>query len=124
MTPKQEKLLAALLESPTIQAAAAVAGISEATALRYLKDADFSAAYRDARREVVSHSITSLQTACAHAVATLCAVCNDAEAPASSRVTAAKAILETSLRAVEIDDLGARVESLEAMAAKIGEPTP
>ncbi len=113
MTPKQEKLLAALLESPTIQSAASSAGVSESTALRYMKEPDFITAYRDARREVVSHSITSLQAACSNAVATLCAVCDDPEAPASSRVTAAKAILETSLRAVEIDDLAARVDMLE-----------
>lgn len=113
MTAKMDKLLAALLESPTIQSAAKVAGISEATALRYMKGDDFATAYRDARREVVSHSITSLQHACINAVATLCAVCDDTEAPASSRVTAAKAILETSMRAVEIDDLAARVAMLE-----------
>lgn len=124
MTLKHEKLLAALLNSPTIDSAATVAGISRATAMRFLKDEEFVVAYRDARREVVSHSITSLQAACSNAVATLCAVCDDTEAPASSRVASAKAILETSLRAVEIDDLAARVESLEAMAAKIAEPTP
>lgn len=114
MNAKQDKLLSALLESPTIQSAAKIAGVSDSTALRFLKDADFSTAYRDARREVVSHSITSLQAACSNAVATLCAVCDDTEAPASSRISAAKSILEMSMRAVEIDDLAARVELLEA----------
>lgn len=115
MTAKQEKLLSALLESPTIQSASKVAGISEATALRYMKDSEFISTYRDARREVVSHSVTSLQSACSGAVATLCAVCEDTEAPASSRINAAKTILEMSVRAVEIDDLGARVEAIEAV---------
>lgn len=113
MTAKQDKLLAALLESPTIQTAAKIAGISEATALRYLKDEEFVVAYRDTRREIVSHSITSLQSACSNAVATLCDVCDNTEAPASSRIAAAKSILEMSFRAVEIDDLGARVAMLE-----------
>lgn len=114
MTAKHDKLLAALLISPTIESAAKNAGISEATALRYLKEPDFVTAYRDARREVVSHSLTHLQAACGEAVATLRAVAADTEAPASSRVAAAKAILETSIRAVEIDDLAARVEAMEA----------
>lgn len=113
MTAKHEKLLAALLESPTIQSAAKSAGVSDATALRWMKDAEFSTAYRDARREVVSHSITSLQAACSNAVATLCAVCDDTEAPASSRISAAKSILEMAFRSVEIDDLAARVSMLE-----------
>lgn len=114
MTPKQEKFLAALLESPTIGAAASAAGVSDATGKRYLKDAEFAEAFRDARRAVVAHSFTGLQSACSNAVATLCAVCEDTEATASSRVSAAKTILEMSVRAVEIDDLGARVEMLEA----------
>ncbi len=113
MNAKKEKLLAALLVSPTIEKAAKIAGISEATALRWMKDAEFSAAYRDARREVVSHALSGLQGACGDAVATLRAVACDSTGPASSRVSAAKAILETSIRAVEIDDLAARVEMLE-----------
>jgi hypothetical protein len=114
MNARKEKLLAALLVSPTIEKAAKIAGISEASALRYMKDAEFSAAYRDARRECVSHALTGLQSACGEAVATLRAVACDESGPASSRVSAAKAILELSVRAVEIDDLAARVEMLEA----------
>lgn len=115
MTAKTERFLAALLTSPTIEMAAKVAGISESTALRTLKDAEFATAYRDARREVVSHSLTALQAACGEAVTTLREVASDSEAPASSRVTAAKAILDISVRAVEIDDLAARVEAMEAV---------
>ncbi len=120
MTAKHEKLLAALLCSPTIQGAAKVAGISEATALRYLKEAEFSDAYRDARREVVSHALTGLQAACSEAVKTLREVATDITAPASSRVASAKAILEMSVRSIEIDDLAARVEMLEAMQEREG----
>jgi DNA-binding MurR/RpiR family transcriptional regulator len=120
MTAKHEKLLAALLCSPTIQGAAKVAGISEATALRYLKEAEFSDAYRDARREVVSHALTGLQAACSEAVKTLREVATDITAPASSRVSAAKSILEMSVRSIELDDLAARVETLEAMQEREG----
>jgi len=115
MTDKQEKLLATLLCEPTIEKAAIAAGISEATALRYLKDSEFVEAYRSARREVVNHALTTLQRGCSEAVATLLAVANDSQAPASSRVSAAKAILDTSIRAVEIDDLGARLKVLEEL---------
>jgi hypothetical protein len=113
MTAKHEKLLSALLESPTIAGAAAVVGISESSATRALRDPEFRECYRAARRAVVGHALTHLQSACSNAVATLCAVCDDTEAPASSRVTAAKAILEMSLRAIEIEDMAARVDMLE-----------
>ncbi|RYX80618.1 hypothetical protein EON83_27720 [bacterium] len=115
MTAKHDKFLAALLSMPTIDLAAKIAGISEATAQRYLKEPDFATAYRDARREVVSHSLTALQAACGEAVATLRSVAGDAEAPASSRVSAAKTILEFSMKAVELDDLAARVEAMETL---------
>jgi len=121
MTAKHEKLLAALLCSPTIEGAAKIAGISEATALRYMKEAEFSGAYRDARREVVSHALTGLQAACSEAVKTLREVATDITAPASSRVSAAKSILDFSVKAVEIDDLAARVEMLEQL---LKEPKP
>ncbi len=115
MTARHDKLLAALLCSPTIESAAKVAGISEATALRYLKETEFLGAYRDARREVVSHALTALQGACSEAVATLRSVATDATAPASSRISASRAILDLSIRAVELDsldDLSARVEAI------------
>ena len=115
MTAKHEKLLAALLSAPTIQGAAKIAGVSESTALRFLKESEFAEAYRAARREVVSHAVTQLQSACGEAVATLREVASDGDAPASSRVSAARSILETSLRAVEIDDLAARVANLETL---------
>lgn len=115
MNAKSEKLLASLLTAPTIQIAAKLAGVSESTAIRTLKESEFQAAYREARREVVSHSITTLQAACSNAVATLVSVCDDPDAPASSRVSAAKSILEMSLRSVEIDDLGVRVQALEEL---------
>jgi ribulose 1,5-bisphosphate carboxylase large subunit-like protein len=41
-------------------------------------------------------------------------VCEDSEAPASARVSAAKAILDGAVKAVELQDLAARVEELEA----------
>jgi DNA-binding MurR/RpiR family transcriptional regulator len=113
MNAKQEKALAALLIEPTIKKAAASAGCSEPTLLRWLKETDFKEAYRDARREVVALSITRLQSATGDAVQTLCDVANDGNAPASSRVAASKAILDTSLRVIELDDLASRLEALE-----------
>jgi DNA-binding MurR/RpiR family transcriptional regulator len=113
--PKHDKFLAALLSAPTIQAAAKLAGISEATALRYLKEPEFAGAYRDARREMVALAITGLQRASGDAVGVLLAVANDPDAPASSRVSAARCILDTALRAVEIEDVAVRVSALEVL---------
>jgi DNA-binding MurR/RpiR family transcriptional regulator len=113
LTPKQETAIAHLLSERTIAAAATASDISEATLLRWLKKPEFATAYRDARREVVTHAITGLQRSCSEAVATLLAIATNPEAPAAARVTAARTILDTSIRAVELEDLAARVEALE-----------
>lgn len=114
LTSKHESAVAALLSERTIEAAAHRVGISESTLIRWLKTESFSEAYRAARREVVTQAIAQIQRATGQAVETLLEVAGDTTAPASSRVSAARAILDTSLRAVEIEDLGARVEALEA----------
>ena len=113
LTRKQEALISALLTAPSLAAVAQQAGLSEVTAWRWLKDATFQAAYREARRAVVQHAITQVQQATGEAVETLRGVMQDAEAPASARVSAAKAVLETAIKAVELEDLEARIVALE-----------
>ena len=114
LSRKQEQTIAALLTCDSLTAAAAGCGIAEATLHRWLKDDGFQAAYREARRAVVQQAIVQVQGATGEAVKTLRAVMQDADAPASARVSAAKAILETAIRAVELEDLEARIAALEA----------
>ena len=118
LSRKQEALISALLTTPTLAEAAQIAGIGEVTAWRWLKDATFQANYREARRAVVQHAIAQVQHATGEAVETLRSVMQDPEAPASARVSAAKAILETAVKGIEIDDLEVRIAALEAL----GEP--
>lgn len=76
---------------------------------------EFRDAYREAKREVVMAAIARLQGAATEAVDALRAVMNDVENPASARVSAARAVLEIAVRAVEMEDLTARVEEIEAI---------
>jgi hypothetical protein len=69
--------------------------------------------YWDAKRLVVEQAVTNLQRACGKAVETLLAIMQDADNPATARVSCAKAILDTAIKAVEIDDLASRIERLE-----------
>jgi hypothetical protein len=115
LSHKQERAIAALLAAPSVTAAAQQIEVNENTLLRWLKDAAFQSAYRDARRAVVQHAIAQVQRATGEAVETLRNVMQDLEAPASARVSAAKAMLETALKGIEIDDLAARMAVLEAL---------
>jgi hypothetical protein len=63
---------------------------------------------------VVEGAIANLQQATKEAVETLRKVMADAGAPTSSRVSAARTVLETAIRGVELLDLEERVERLEA----------
>src|SRR5262249_2632969 len=99
----------------TIAEAAHQVGIGERTLLRWLQeDSAFQAAYRTARRHVVQHAVAQVQQATSMAVATLEAIMQDSTVSASARVSAAKAVLETAIKGVELEDLAARIAALEA----------
>jgi len=115
LSHKQERAIAALLVAPSVTAAAQQIGVNENTLLRWLKDDAFQSDYREARRGVGQQAITQVQRATGEAVETLRSVMQDTDATASARVSAAKAILETAIKAVELEDLEARLVALEAV---------
>jgi hypothetical protein len=113
LTAKQERALVALLDCGETKQAAAAAGVGETTLWRWLQDAAFQSKYRMMRRQLVETAIAQLQSDCTVAARVLREVAEDKEAPASSRVAAAKAILDISVDAIELTDLQERVEMLE-----------
>ena len=115
LSRKQDQVITALVTCASIAEAAAQCGLADVTLRRWLKQEPFQAAYREARRAVVQHAIAQVQHATGEAVETLRSVMQDAEAPASARVSAAKAILETALKGIDIDDLEVRMAALEAL---------
>jgi hypothetical protein len=81
---QKEQAIAALLAKPTIEEAAAAAGIGYATLRRWLQDPGFASEYRRARRDLVSQVAAQLQSAAGEAVSALVAIVRDAEAPGLS----------------------------------------
>lgn len=113
LPPKQELALQAVISHPTLKEAAAAAGVSETTLWRYMQDPNFSNRLREARREAVGHAVTRLQRASSDAVSALQHLMMKDDAPAAARITAARTILDYSFRAVEVDELKARIDQLE-----------
>ena len=113
-----ERAALALLEHPTVAEAARSVDVSETTLYRWMNETEFRDVYRAARREVVRHSVARLQRACRTAVDTLQAVMESGESPASSRVTAARAVLEMAFKAVELEDIEERLAALEERLPK------
>ena len=116
LSGKQITALSALLRERTIEDAAERAQVHERTIRRWLKDPFFGEAYRQARRDAVAIATGRLQQVAAEAVTTLQSVMRDDTAPAPARVSAAKTVLELAVKAIEIEDLTARIEVLEATA--------
>jgi ribosomal protein S15P/S13E len=113
LTAKQEKAVVALLSEPTIKSAAQLVKVSEITLIRWLREDTFKDAYQEARREATKQAIARLQQASSEAVDTLRDVMNTRSAQPGARVSAAKTVLELSIKAVELEDLAQRIEELE-----------
>lgn len=113
LSGKQELALICLLTEPTIESAATKATVNPRTLFRWLNDPLFVAAYREARRQAVHRATGRLQQVASDAVTTLQTVMGDPDAPAPARVSAAKTVLELAVKAIEIEDLTARLEALE-----------
>lgn len=118
---KQEAALLALLSHKTLKEAALAAGVSMPTLWRYLRDPVFSLRYREARRELVECAMVRLQNDAEHAARVLRDVADDKQAPASARVTAARTIIELSVKSVELGDLQQRLAALEEYVTKKAE---
>jgi hypothetical protein len=113
---KKEEAIAALLTQRNVDEAARTAGIGTRTLLRWLKIPEFAAAYREARRQAFGQSIARLQQATSAAAATLLKIMVDPSAPASVRVRAADSVFNHAAKAMEIEDIEARVSELERAA--------
>src|SRR5262245_9832386 len=113
LTDRQLRAISALLEEPTIFLAAGRAGVGKATLFRWLNDPAFSEAYRAARGRLLEDVLTSLQSASIDAVIVLREIMTDKDINAFARVSAARGVLELSLKAREIIEVDARLRALE-----------
>jgi len=110
---KMEDAIAALLTQRNVDEAARAAGIGTRTLLRWLQLPEFQKAFRDARRAAFSQSIARLQQGASAAATTLLKTMIDPNTPASVRIRAAECVMNHAMKAIEIEDIEARVTALE-----------
>ena len=110
---RQEKALEALLVEPDLRKAAKLAGVGESTLYRWLKEPAFSDRYKELRKQAFDTVLHRLQASASEAVETLRSISAGEEAPASSRVSAAKTILEMAIKAKEQGTVDQRLQALE-----------
>lgn len=115
LSRNQKRAIRALLESPSIRAAASACALSERTLYSYLADPPFAAALRKEQDRLTTATTAALAGGAGQALETLAEVMCDRDASPSARVRAAVSWLKAWRDAVEIDDLTTRIERLEAM---------
>jgi hypothetical protein len=110
---KQEAAVLALLASRSVEDAARTAGVTPRTLYRWMKEPAFNAAYRVAKRDAYGQAIARLHQMASAAVSTLAKVMVDPGTPPATKVRAADSILNHTTKAIEIEDIDARVTELE-----------
>ena len=119
---KKEEAIAALLTQRNIEEAAKAVGIGANTLLRWLKVPEFQVAYRQARRAASGQAVARLQQGTSAAATTLLKTMIDPGTPASVKVRAAEAIFNHAAKAIEIEDIEARVSELERASGSACKP--
>ena len=110
---KKEQAVVALMTHRNLEEAAGAVGVAPNTLLRWMKEPEFDAAYRQARRLAFGQSIARLQQASGAAVSTMLKIMVDPNAPASTRLRAADSVMQHTAKAIEIEDVEGRVAELE-----------
>jgi transposase-like protein len=111
---KREAAILALLSTRNVEDAARSIGVNARTLYRWMKEPEFDAAYRAGKRAAFGQAIARLHHLSSAAVSTLGKVMLDAETPPGTKVRAADSILNHTTKAIEIEDLDARLKELEA----------
>jgi hypothetical protein len=96
-----------------MEAAARAIGVVPNTLLRWMKLPEFLSAYREARRAAFGQAVARLQQGASAAATTLLKMMIDPNTPASVRVRAAECVMNQATKAIEIEDIEARVSELE-----------
>lgn len=116
MTAKQERALAALLTASSVMEAAAEAKVSYASLRRWLsEDEEFRAEYAAMLRELVENAATQARQGMTEAVSVLREIMADVEVAPNARVAAARTVLESGGRLVELQSLEGRMAELERL---------
>lgn len=112
LTPKQSKAIAAILAQPTIEKAAAAAGISERQLHRWLDLPEFRAELKAAENGLIESAGARLSAGLDLALTALADLIKGAESESVRRAAAAEWINQT-FKIQELRTLAERIDELE-----------
>jgi hypothetical protein len=117
LTPAMARAVAAVLTTETHAEAATVANVSERSLRRWLNLPSFRTELARQRTRVLDGAITVLVRGSTRAAEALVEMAVTDTKATPTKVAAARAVLDLALRATELGDVIARIETLEAEAA-------
>lgn len=116
MTLRQKKALTALLTHSTHKEAAQAAGISDRQLRTYLQDPDFKNEYQKRLDMILDEATAACKQAMTPAVCALVEIATDRTKADTTRVLAARAILDAGLRMHDAVIVSDRLTALEQNA--------
>lgn len=116
-----ECVIAALLSTPTLDAAAQQCGLSVRQLYTRRQNPDFIRKLREAQGDALEGAVRYLQHSTATAASTLLEICQSGQE--QNRLTAARTLLDQAAKLTEVVDFSRRLEALERMEAE-GDETP
>ena len=108
-----EKIIAALLTAPTTREAADIAGVTPQTIYNKMQDDNFLTKFRNEKKELLSQTTTFLQANTAEAIKIMRDIAKDSETNAQTRLLAARALCDYSLKFTTQTDILDRLDKLE-----------
>lgn len=116
-----ERVIAALLSTPTLDAAAQQCGLSVRQLYTRRQNPDFIRKLREAQGDALEGAVRFIQHSTATAASTLVEICQNGQE--QNRLTAARTLLDQAAKLTEVVDFSRRLEALERMEAE-GDETP
>lgn len=112
-TVSNERIVAALLTSKTMQEAAESCGLTERAIRKRMETPEFRMLYADAKTAILERATTSIQGHTSAAVDTMAEVMKDTKNAPQVRLNAADAVLRNALKLTEQQDILERLSALE-----------
>ena len=111
----RENIAVCILTTSTYEEAAEKSGVSKSTLYRLRKDPDFQGIINQVKNNMFQDTLKKAQAYSTESLETLRTIMNDANATDSSRVSAARTILELGLNSAEQELIVNKIEELERM---------
>lgn len=111
----RENIAMCILTTSTYEEAAEKSGVSKSTLYRLRKDPEFQEIINQVKNNMFQNTMKKAQAYSMEALEVLRKIMNDGAATGSSRVSAARTILELGLNFAEQEMILAKIEELERM---------